>query len=539
MFEFDSPKDQSSYIKVIGVGGGGGNAVNHMYNEGINGVDFIVCNTDAKALNSSPVPNKIALGTLGAGCKPEVAKKAAEAHADEIRESLSHNTQMLFITAGMGGGTGTGAAPVIADIAKSIELDDEEVKKILVVAVVTMPFSFEGRRKREQAENGIEQLRKNVDSILIINNDKLRSMGDLRMNEAFAKADDVLLTAVKGIAEIITNEGYVNVDFRDVNTVMSGSGTALMGTGIGKGTDRAMQAIQAASTSVLLNDNNIEGAKNVLLYFSASSEHQITMDEFNTISDHVTELTNNAETEIIWGTGTDDTLDDELKITLVATGFEKNSNKNGSVHVLEEGNTFRTPKPAPVETPSPAPQNMEPELTPDSPSYKEPAAQAEPQQPQRRVFVLDEEPVDEPQSAAPVPTQDEMMNDGIVMVSAAEAKTEQPMQQIRPAQPVQQPVAEPVTEPIQQAPVQQPVQQPVPRVTMQPQSDAQVLSASERIKRIHDLLRNNPNGPQIVEDMVPSQVTDEVYSTRTETSRSSVNPDGTLKRNNYLWDQAD
>ena len=195
-FTFDSPKGQSSYIKVIGVGGGGGNAVNHMYDKGIEGVDFIVCNTDMKALNSSPVPNKIPLGDLGlgAGNKPERARQAALAKSDDIREALSHNTQMLFITAGMGGGTGTGAAPVIAEIAKSIDLDNDENKKILVVAIVTRPFSFEGKRRREQAEAGIEELRKHVDSIIVINNDKLRSFGNMRISEAFGMADDVLLT---------------------------------------------------------------------------------------------------------------------------------------------------------------------------------------------------------------------------------------------------------------------------------------------------------------------------------------------------------
>ena len=337
LLPFDSPKEIPSYIKVIGVGGGGGNAVNNMYNQGIKGVDFIVCNTDMKALNNSPVPNKIILGQLGAGNKPEVAREAALKHKEEIREVLESNTQMLFITAGMGGGTGTGAAPVVAEIAKSIELDDNDVKRILVVAVVTMPFSFEGKKRREQAEHGIEELRKHVDSILIINNDNLKLMGNgMILTQAFRKADDVLFTAVKGIAEIITVDGYVNIDFHDVNTVMQNSGTALMGAGIGSGENRAMDAVVMASTSVLLNDNHIEGAKNMLLYFSYPSDNEITMDELFVITNYLSELTGRDQSDVIWGSGTDDTLTDELKITLIATGFEQSKPKEGNLIQLEE-----------------------------------------------------------------------------------------------------------------------------------------------------------------------------------------------------------
>ena len=235
MIKFEMPKNQSSIIKVLGVGGGGSNAVNHMHHQGITGVDFIVCNTDAQALDMSPVPNKIALGEkgLGAGCVPRIAEKAALDKADEIRKILSNNTEMLFITAGMGGGTGTGAAPVIARIAKEIELEDEEVNKILVVAIVTLPFSFEGRKRKQQAERGIEELRKYADAVLIISNDKLRELyGNLGLLEGFKIADNVLLTAAKGIAEIITVKAYVNIDFKDVNTVMKNSGVAIMGTGV-------------------------------------------------------------------------------------------------------------------------------------------------------------------------------------------------------------------------------------------------------------------------------------------------------------------
>lgn len=333
---FDAPKDQASYIKVIGVGGGGSNAVNHMYRQGIKGVDFIVCNTDAKSLMQSPVPTKIKLGELGAGSKPEVAEAAARKRADEIKEIISNNTKMLFITAGMGGGTGTGAAPVIAEIAKQVDIDDD-VNKILVVAIVTFPLAFEGPRRKKQAEEGINELRKYVDSIIIINNDKLRDFGNMKMSEAFAKADNVLLTAAKGIAEIITVEGYVAVDFRDVNTVMANSGTALMGAGVAKGDNRASEAIELASTSVLLNDNDISGAKNILLYFSYSSDCEITMDEIDTVTNYIANLTG-GETDIIWGMGPDEELGENLSITLVATGFEakKIERPSGTTTVLSD-----------------------------------------------------------------------------------------------------------------------------------------------------------------------------------------------------------
>ena len=320
---FDAPKDQASYIKVIGVGGGGGNAVNHMYKQGIKGVDFIVCNTDKKSLMQSPVPTKIQLGPgLGAGNNPEVAKKYAYEKADEIKDVISENTRMLFITAGMGGGTGTGAAPVIAEIAKQVTLDDDnDVDKILLVAIVTFPFSKEGPKRKKQAEDGISELRKYVDSIIIINTDKLRDYGNMTMRAAFAEADNVSLTAAKGIAEIITVEGYVAVDFRDVNAVMANSGTALMGAGIASGEKRAMDAIELASTSALLNDNDIAGAKNILLYFSSNSENEITMDEMDAVLNYIIQLTGE-KTDIIWGMGIDENLGSNLSITLIATGFE-------------------------------------------------------------------------------------------------------------------------------------------------------------------------------------------------------------------------
>ena len=324
MLKFEMPKNQSSIIKVLGVGGGGSNAVNHMHRQGISGVDFIVCNTDAQALDMSPVPNKITLGDkgLGAGCVPSVAEKAANEKAEEIKKLLDNNTEMLFITAGMGGGTGTGAAPVIARIAKEIDLEDEEVGKILVVAIVTLPFSFEGRKRKLQADKGIEELRKYADAVLIISNDKLRELyGNLGLLEGFKIADNVLLTAAKGIAEIITVKAYINIDFKDVNTVMKNSGVAIMGTGIAEGENRAQQAIKDAISSPLLNDNDIKGTNNILLYLS-SGEKDISFDEITEITEYLL-ASAGEQVDVIWGAGKDDSLGDKISVTIVATGFDK------------------------------------------------------------------------------------------------------------------------------------------------------------------------------------------------------------------------
>ena len=324
MIKFEMPKNQSSIIKVLGVGGGGSNAVNHMHRQGITGVDFIVCNTDAQALDMSPVPTKIALGEkgLGAGCVPLVAEKAANEKSEEIKSLLSTNTEMLFITAGMGGGTGTGAAPVIARIAKEIALEDEEVGKILVVAIVTLPFSFEGRKRKLQADKGIEELRKYADAVLIISNDKLRELyGNLGLLEGFKIADNVLLTAAKGIAEIITVKAYINIDFKDVNTVMKNSGVAIMGTGIAEGENRAQQAIKDAINSPLLNDNDIKGTNNILLYLS-SGEKDISFDEITDITEYLLQSAGE-QVDVIWGAGKDDSLGDKISVTIVATGFDK------------------------------------------------------------------------------------------------------------------------------------------------------------------------------------------------------------------------
>ncbi|SMC87774.1 cell division protein FtsZ [Moheibacter sediminis] len=316
-FMFDLPKNRSSAIKVIGVGGGGSNAVNYMHQQGITGVDFVVCNTDAQALNNSPVPNRVQLGQsttegLGAGANPEVGEQAALESIEDIKKFLDVNTKMVFITAGMGGGTGTGAAPIIAGISKELG--------ILTVGICTAPFYFEGKMRLEQAERGIEKLRNNVDSLIVINNDKLRELyGNLGYKDAFTRADEVLTTAAKGIAEVITKHYATNIDLKDARTVLADSGTAIMGTGKASGENKAREAIVGALDSPLLNNNKISGAKNVLLLI-VSGENEVTMDEIGTINDYIqTEAGNNAN--IIMGIGEDMELGDKISVTVVATGF--------------------------------------------------------------------------------------------------------------------------------------------------------------------------------------------------------------------------
>lgn len=349
MIKFDLPKEQSSIIKVLGVGGGGGNAVNHMYSQGIKDVDFLICNTDAQALEDSPVPTKVQLGGAltegrGAGSIPDVGRKAVIENIDDIGAALEKNTKMLFITAGMGGGTGTGGAPVIA--AKAREMD------ILTVGIVTVPFSFEGRKRRQQAEEGINELAQNVDSLLIVSNDKLRELyGNLRLSEAFSKADDILATAAKGISELITVTGHINVDFEDVKTVMKDSGVAIMGMGIAAGEDRAIKAIEMALSSPLLNDNHIRGARDILLYIS-SGENEIQMDEVAEITDYIQDESGSSA-EIIWGNGIDKSLEDKIVVTIVATGFQSNGlettfpkakKENSVVHKLETEGACQKPE---------------------------------------------------------------------------------------------------------------------------------------------------------------------------------------------------
>ncbi|MDR2557006.1 MAG: cell division protein FtsZ, partial [Bacteroidales bacterium] len=351
--QFDLPKRESSYIKVIGVGGGGGNAVKNMYREGITGVDYVICNTDAQALANNPVPVKIQLGAgLGAGNHPEVAREAIQEKREEIKHLLENNTRMLFIAAGMGGGTGTGAAPVIAEIAKEIELDDD-IKKILTVAIVTTPFSFEGKKRREQAAEGLKNLRKHVDAIIVLNSDKLLDYDKtLSVIGGFALMDKVICTAAKGISEIITKDSYINVDFKDVNTVMKESGVALMGYGIASGENRARLAIEDALDAPLLNDNSIAGAKNILFHISFSTKNPLRIDELSTITDVITEHTGIDSADIIWGGGEDEAVNDNLVITLIATGFdEKTFDKGRRVIDINGEELINTAPAVPVATP--------------------------------------------------------------------------------------------------------------------------------------------------------------------------------------------
>lgn len=323
-FSFDLPKGNSSIIKVIGVGGGGNNALKHMYEKGIYGVDFVICNTDAQTLDNNPVANKVQLGVtmtegLGAGADPEVGEKAAIESIDDIKASMGQNTKMVFITAGMGGGTGTGAAPVIAKVAKEMG--------ILTVGIVTVPFSFEGKRRLDQAELGLDKLRNNVDSLIVINNDKLRQQfGNLGFKQGFSKADEVLTNAAKGMAEVITGYFDVNIDFRDAKSVLANSGTALMSTGVASGENKAEEAVKKALDSPLLNDNKITGAKNVLLLIRSGAT-EVTMDEIGVIMDHIQKEAGNTA-DIIFGVGTDEELGDAVSVLVIATGFSNDNKKH-------------------------------------------------------------------------------------------------------------------------------------------------------------------------------------------------------------------
>lgn len=336
--EFNLPKGKPSIIKVIGVGGGGSNAVNHMFSQGIKGVDFLICNTDQQALDISPVGEKLQLGGtltegMGAGSIPDVGRNAAIESADDIVKIFDAETRMVFITAGMGGGTGTGAAPIIATAARELG--------ILTVGIVTLPFIFEGRKRKQQAEKGIEELRGAVDTLLIINNDKLRQMfGNLKMSEVFAQADNVLTIAAKGIAEIITRTGHINVDFQDVSTVMRNSGVAVMGAAVATGENRAIKAVENALSSPLLNDNDIKGARFILLNMEFGAE-EITMDEIADITDYIQEEAG-ATADIIWGYGQNEEMTEGLSVTLIATGFDLANTSVNDVLTTNTGKKVHT-----------------------------------------------------------------------------------------------------------------------------------------------------------------------------------------------------
>lgn len=372
-FTFDIPSQNRSIIKVIGVGGGGSNAVKHMHKQGIKDVEFIICNTDRQALESSTVPNKLQIGVdltegLGAGAKPERGRQAAMESREQIRDLLSNGTKMLFITAGMGGGTGTGAAPVIAQVAQELN--------ILTVGIVTAPFLFEGKKKREQAEQGIKELSEHCDTVLVILNDKLRQLyGNLTMGLAFAKADTVLTTAAKSIAEIITVTSDVNVDFEDVKTVMKDSGAAVMGSSITEGENRARRAAEEALNSPLLNNTDIQGAQKILLSIMSGDQAELEMDELSEITEYIQGKAGE-DAEMIFGHGTDDTLGQSIRVTVIATGFAREA------HTISTNNRPEAaPGPAaaaPTPAPEPQPVTFEKERSsqpaPLVPSFTVPAA---------------------------------------------------------------------------------------------------------------------------------------------------------------------
>jgi cell division protein FtsZ len=322
LIEFDLPVSGEKIIKVIGVGGGGGNAVNHMYRQGIKDVDFAVCNTDAQALMNSPVPLKVQLGSAltegrGAGNKPDVGRESALENLKDIEKLLEGNTKMVFITAGMGGGTGTGAAPVIAQAARD--------RKILTIGIVSIPFRNEGRLRIQQAIEGIREMENHVDSLLVINNERIREIyGDFPISKAFSKADDVLAIAAKGIAEIITCPGFINVDFEDVRTVMQNSGVAIMGSFLAEGDQRARKAVEGALNSPLLNNNDICGAKNILVNITSGETKEVTMDEMNLVNEYVQEMAGN-NADLIYGVAVDPSIGEAISVTVIATGFKTSS----------------------------------------------------------------------------------------------------------------------------------------------------------------------------------------------------------------------
>ncbi len=562
--EFDLPKHETpqaaSIIKVIGVGGGGSNAVNHMYLQGIAGVDFIVCNTDCQALELSPVPHKIQLGpTLtegrGAGMIPDVGMNAAMENIQEIRELLSKDTKMVFVTAGMGGGTGTGAAPVIAQVAKDLG--------ILTVGIVTVPFNFEGRKRRQQAEEGLERMRQNVDTLLIINNERLREFGkNMSLSEAFSHADDVLTVAAKGIAEVISVTGAINVDFNDVNTVMRNSGHAIMGSAIASGDDRAVVAVKNALTSPLLYDNDINGARYVLLNITYG-DREVMMDEITDITDYIQEAAGSTA-DVIWGHGHDASLGDQLSLTIIATGFTASPltgferSPERTVVVLEEEkkqeitapltSPFETIAVAPIETSTPEPFMKQVEAPLVNP------------------FQVQVQPIDA--VAASAKTTFNLYDEQEEVASNNQASMSWEVFDVQP-EPVQQAPVQPVefTAPVQATPVQAtPVQQHVVKHVLEDDSiqrvemeqpkrilspEEQQRKVQERVSRIQEFtsklqkpdgLLEFENEPAFVRRNIHLQ--QQAPSTQENISRFGVGTDAhgqpTLRNgNNFLHDNVD
>lgn len=562
--EFDLPKHETpqtaSIIKVIGVGGGGSNAVNHMYLQGIAGVDFIVCNTDCQALELSPVPHKIQLGpTLtegrGAGMIPDVGMNAAMENIQEIRELLSKDTKMVFVTAGMGGGTGTGAAPVIAQVAKDLG--------ILTVGIVTVPFNFEGRKRRQQAEEGLERMRQNVDTLLIINNERLREFGkNMSLSEAFSHADDVLTVAAKGIAEVISVTGAINVDFNDVNTVMRNSGHAIMGSAIASGDDRAVVAVKNALTSPLLYDNDINGARYVLLNITYG-DREVMMDEITDITDYIQEAAGSTA-DVIWGHGHDASLGDQLSLTIIATGFtaspltgfERSPERTVVVLEEEKKQEITAPLTSPFETIAAAPI----ETSTPEPFIKQVEA------PLVNPFQVQEQPIDA--VAASAKTTFNLYDEQEEVASNNQASMSWEVFDVQP-EPVQQAPVQPVefTAPVQATPVQAtPVQQHVVKHVLEDDSiqrvemeqpkrilspEEQQRKVQERVSRIQEFtsklqkpdgLLEFENEPAFVRRNIHLQ--QQAPSTQENISRFGVGTDAhgqpTLRNgNNFLHDNVD
>lgn len=568
MLKFDLPKNQSSIIKVIGVGGGGSNAVTHMHRQGIKGVDFIICNTDAQAMEISQVPTKIQLGAnltggLGAGAVPSIGKNAALENIQDIRNILEKNTKMVFITAGMGGGTGTGAAPVIASVAKELG--------ILTVGIVTLPFSFEGRKRKQHAELGMSELKKYVDALVIICNDKLRDLfGDQRLSAAFSHADDVLTTAAKGIAEIITVTGYINVDFEDVKTVMKDSGVAIMGSGIANGPGRALNAIEMALNSPLLNDNNIEGANNLLLYI-ASGKEEITMDEVTEITDYIQTMTKNSA-EVIWGNGIDESLEDNIAVTIIATGFdEEHKHKPAGIEkqvtvkpLYDTEFTVKPIEPPAVFTRPPVaePQAEEPVSEPVAMAEEAPEAPVDVQE-----TVVAEAPVEEPSMVLEPepemilePAQERTLVFNFEAQEAV-AETSETVENVVPE--IETAVAEAIAPTVpEEVPIPQPFMkttiqiesktEPAPRREDGPGMDRLHTDRVQKLKALSEKLKSHPPLESVLAELenVPAykrrnvELSDVQHSSESQVARFSLseNPDKTIEirsQNTYLHNKPD
>lgn len=493
--KFDLPKESASIIKVIGVGGGGSNAVNHMYSQGIKGVDFLVCNTDAQALDISPVPLKIQLGESltdgrGAGSLPEVGRNAAIENIDEIKAILQQSTKMVFVTAGMGGGTGTGAAPVIAATAREMG--------ILTVGIVTVPFSFEGRKRRKQAEEGLERMREAVDTLLVINNDKLREMyGNLSLANAFEQADDVLSTAAKGIAEVITVTGKINVDFEDVRTVMQDSGVAIMGSAKAEGEERALKAVEHALASPLLNDNHIVGAKYVLLNITYGDK-EVLMDEISEITDFIQDEAGDTA-DVIWGHGQDESLGEELCVTIIATGFNSNPETGLDVERTATKRYMSLDAEVPTNITQPLESPTESNLSRQQPPVAEPKAPVQPTETRWHETAneaLQTPPVERAQELRPQ-AQEEPASE---LEPYIKPQTEQPQPEAIDNRPADSQINMAFEQPTRQEPQQpQPQQQPEPEAKVEPTPQAPV--ADEGVKRYYlDDDLNVSNEPPVTQE---------------------------------------